>query len=86
MKMDMQMFTGMGMDMSRPPRCVNGTPPDGPELGEVAFNVIKEARGVWKALNGTLVDQPFNPIISEFMDIAYREFMKMDAFSSPFTM
>ena len=93
MKTDMSTFMsmGMGMDKSRPPRCVNGTSPAGrglsvPEFGEVAFNVINEARGVWQALNGTLVNQPFNPIISEFMDITLREFRKMDAWSSPFSM
>ena len=55
-------------------------------LKEMAFNIVKELRHIWLKLNGTLIQERFNPIISEFVEIAYKEFMKPDPWNRPFSM
>ena len=54
-------------------------------LGETAFHVVGEARDIWHILNGTLIREQFNPIISEFVEITYQEFMRPDAWTTPFS-
>ena len=50
-----------------------------PDFNETAFNVAGEAREIWRALNGSLVGEDVHLIVSELLDITYREFTSQNA-------
>ena len=52
-----------------------------PDFNETAFNVVGQAREIWRALNGSLVDEDVHLIVSGLLDITYREFKREDAWS-----
>ena len=56
-----------------------------PTLGQTAFNVVEEVREIWSKLNTTLIREDFNPLISEFVELTYREFMRPNAWTRPFS-
>ena len=64
-------------------QCSNET--ETPSLSETAFHVVEQLREIWLTLNGTLVREKFNPLISEFVQLTYMEFTKPNAFSRPFS-
>ena len=57
-----------------------------PTLPQTAFRIVDQLRQIWSKLNATLLKEEFNPIITEFIELTYREFMKPDAFTRPFSM
>ena len=74
------MLTMQSMNNSR---CRNGSA--GPTIEATAFSVVEELREIWMKLNGTLVREQFNPLITEFVDLTYKEFQKPDAWARPFS-